>query len=300
MTNSSDTTTGTTFCATRWQTWHEEGLPENLATRLRATGVYSEAAIETVTGLAGELETLLEHHAPLRAINYFLAEPTLWVERLDRWASLQVLERLSQLSGPGLRRPRWEAPSRTLRRRTFTEVESGLVRHSALGSVARCASVGALDAGLASGELNRFRGSAVLCDETRTVCAVMAPGTERESSFGYPVAAPRRLEVPTWARASLTRLADGAPSDSLLLYGGRSNDPGKVQSSILMVVRKALVRAGLGEDPTVTPLSVRNTAGRRVYDGHGLEAAAAFLGHQDLMSVAREIGVREHRPARRR
>jgi integrase len=67
-----------------------------------------------------------------------------------------------------------------------------------------------------------------------------------------------------------------------------------------MVVRKALVRAGLGEDPTVTPLSVRNTAGRRVYDERGLEAAAAFLGHQDLMSVAREIGVREHRPTRQR
>ena len=301
MTTTTNTTTPKdTVNATRWRIWHEEGLPINLDPRLRAIGTYSEAAITRVTSLAGELETLLERYEPTRAIDRFLAGSGEWNERLERWASLHVLERLSQLTGTGLKRPSWQPPSTTLRRRVLFDVEIGLVRHSSLDSVVRCASVGSLDMGLASGELNRFCERAILWDGSQLATAVSAPGTERASAFGYPVAAPRQLPVPNWARPSISQLATGAPSDSLLLYGGRSTDPDKIQSSILMVVRKALVRAGLGDDPTITPLSIRNTAGRHVYDAHGLEAAAAFLGHDDLMSVAREIGVREHRPTRMR
>jgi hypothetical protein len=62
-----------------------------------------------------------------------------------------------------------------------------------------------------------------------------------------------------------------------------------------MRLRKVLTVAGLGGDPTVKPLSIRNTFGRDHHDRTGdLLGTAALFGHEDLMSVAREIGLRPH------
>lgn len=300
MTNTTTTsTTGPNDPTSRWQSWHDTGLPTNLGQRLHAVGTYSDAAIKKVEVLAEELDNTLERFSPTGAIDRFLAAPTEWEERIDRWATLGVLERLSQIPGSRPARPAWSSPT-VLRRRPLSEVEIGLVRHSALGSIAATSSVGSLDAGLVSGELAKLTSSLVAFDGSAQASGIRAPGTQRESSYGYPMAGARVLEVPPWARASLTRLCAETDPEAPLLYGGRSRDAGKIQSSILMVVRKVLIRAGLGNDESVTPLSIRNTSARRVYDAHGLEAAAHFLGHHDLMSVAREIGIREHLPARRR
>lgn len=290
----------TTNLATRWVTWSENGLPDHLDDRLRAIGTYSEMAVTTISELAAELGELLERWSGGRAVDHFLAAPTAWIERCDRWATLCVLELLSRLPGEGLERPAWQAPSSDIRRRILTEVEIALVRHVALGSPMRTATIGALDGGVVSGELPRLLVESVRVDLAGQAAVLDAPGTQRESSCGYPVAEPRVLEIPAWSRAAFAQLTQGAPFESLLLYGGTSSDEGKIQSSILMVAGKALAKAGLSGDPTVKPLSIRNTAARRVYEANGLEAAAAFLGHADLMSVAREIGIREHRPARMR
>ena len=108
------------------------------------------------------------------------------------------------------------------------------------------------------------------------------------------------MEIPLWARACFTQLAKNAVATRPLLYAGSSHEPKKIQSLILMNLGKALSLAGLASDPTVTPLSIRNTAGRRAYESGGIEAAANLLGLEDFNSVAREIGLRPHLPTRKK
>jgi hypothetical protein len=125
-----------------------------------------------------------------------------------------------------------------------------------------------------------------------------APGTERPGGFGYTAAKPRRLDVPSWAVPRFKELMVNTGDDQLLLYGGSSNNQGKIQSSILMTVGKVLGAAGLSGDPTAKPQSIRNTAARKLFDHEGLEAAAHLLGHDDFTVVAEKIGLRPRRATR--
>lgn len=285
---------------TRWMIWGDEGLPDNLESRLRATRTYAPATITQLVALASELNERLEHRAPAGAVDHFLAAGDEWSESLDRRAALRVLERLSHLPSAPLAKPDWHAPKATLRRRLLTELEIGLVRHCSLDSPLCASTVGALDGGTASGELHKITPPTVRRDPSGLPTHLDGLGTERPSPFGYPVAAPRTIEIPLWARPSFARLVPNTPFDAPILYTGASNDPTKVQSAILMSANKALAKAGLGDDPTVKPLSIRNTAARRAYETSGLEAAAQFLGHGDFTSVAREIGLRDHLLVRER
>ncbi len=294
------TTTNPSELADRWRTWSDEGLPSDLERRLRAINTYSTEAITRVLELSAELEKGLEVSSLLRAVDRFLSSSGEWSERLDRRATLLVLDRLTAPSTEPPVLPVWSAPQANLRRRIFTDVEIGLVRSCSFVT-AKCAStVGALDAGTASGELHKIVPSAVVRSATGQPTHLDGFGTERTSPFGYPVATPRRLEIPRWAQLHFVQLLERTPHDALLLYTGKATDPAKIQSAILMSAGKALAKAGLAHDPTVQPLSIRNTAARRVYEAHGIEAAATFLGHDDFMSVAREIGIREHMPSRQR
>jgi integrase len=278
----------------RWDHWSDSGLPTDIARRLAAVGAYNPAAVSTISGLTDELELYLVRHAPAAAVDRFLAADDTWQGRCDRLAALRTLERLSQLNVPALPRPRWAPPDPNLRRRVLTDVEIGLTRHCALTSTARAGVVGALDSGAASGEL----GTITPDDATGELTL---RGTAREVKSGYPEAAPRSVPWATWCVAAVTKLLACPVAGRPLLYGGNSKDPAKVQSCLLMAVGAVLRDAGLAEDPTVKPLSIRNTFGRAIHDaGGGIEAAAAALGHDDLMTVAREIGLRPHKPARSR
>lgn len=156
-----------------------------------------------------------------------------------------------------------------------------------------------LDAGGISGELGRLHGVDVVSRDGGGF-AVAAPGTMRTQRFGYTMAAPRTLEIGDWASGKFETLSKATSPEDLLLYAGSATTPAKIQSSILMNVTSTLNYAGFGADPTVRPLSIRNTAGRRAYEEGGLEAAAALLGHDDYNAVAQKIGLRGRKAVRLR
>lgn len=286
--------------ATRWTTWENEGLPNNLAARLRAIGTYSVSAVSLLIELTDELEGNMAKRSAAGAVDRFISSTDDWTERLNRWACVRALECLDRLPCSPLPRPQWCPPQPNLRRRTFTDVEIGLVRHCSLGAATRAGAVGALDAGAASGELHGLTPSEVRRDDHGTPTHLEGKGTVRDVNHGYPIAAPRTMEIPAWACSAFATLVAHSKPTELLLYNGNSNENLKIQSSILMGVKKVLTQAGLGDDPTAKPLSIRNTAARRVYESGGIEAAARFLGHDDWMSVAKEIGIRKHLTARKR
>lgn len=287
--------------ATRWDAWSDDGLPPYISQRLLATGVYGPSTVATVAGLADELEVRLAQCAAFKAVDGLLAAGSTWEDRCDRRAVVRILERLAQLKVPSLPWPGWLPPDPNARRRILTDVERSLVRHCSLATTGRSAVVGALDSGAASGELALLLRSAVALDEAGSAVALDLAGTQRDVKSGYPEAAPRRRELALWSRPAFTSLLTGRTGDRPLLYGGHATDLGKIQSSLLMTVGAVLADAGLAGDPTVKPLSIRNSFGRAFYDlGRGIEATAAVLGHHDLMSVTREIGISPHKAARRR
>lgn len=299
MTNTNNITSSSVDFHTRYETWQREGLPLNPTTRLRAIGTYDDAALATVEVLVTELSQRMERDHAGAAVDTFLAASASWKDGNARYATLRSLEFLSQLPGEAQPRRHADAPA-NLRRRVLSSLERGLVRHAALSATMRVVLIGALDAGIASAELARLDTSHLARDTQGRPTHYLAPGSTRESASGYPAAAPRTLVIPTWSQEALAFVAKSTPASAPLLYNGTSTSPTRQQSTILMAVNGCLERAGFGDDKTVTPLSVRNTAARAIYDESGLEAAAAFLGHEDLGSVAREIGIREHRPLRKR
>ena len=133
---------------------------------------------------------------------------------------------------------------------------------------------------MASGELGVLLPAGVRCDANTQATHLEGTGTLRPVTCGYPVAAPRTMEIPTWARSTFSSLLVNADPARPILYGGDSVDPGKIQSLILMNINKVLAR--------------------RAYGSGGIEAAAELLGMQDFNSVAREIGIKAHLPARKR
>ena len=279
----------------RWEPWAEDGLPNSLTARLAPWLIYNDADLATLENLATELDQLLEHHHPLSAVDRFLCIARTHSESCDRRAALRLLERLSQLNAAPLPWTGLPHPDLNARRRPLTGLERGLVRHCALTSPARTGVVGLIDSGATSGELGDLRATA-FTNPGNGVVAARLPGTCRGTRSGYPEAQPRTVEIAAWARPALTRLVAGSDHRPVL-YSGQAEDPAKVQSALLMAVGHVLRDAGLAGDPAVQPMSIRNTFGRAHYDTTGdLVATAAALGHDDLMTVAREIGIREHRP----
>jgi hypothetical protein len=286
--------------ATRWESWGDEGFPKDFERRLRAIGTFSDEALLRIKELTTELETRLETRAPLSAIGHFTAAANGLTDYLDRNATIRCLEYLDQ---PRMKPVTWggrASPDVHMRRRPLTDIEMGLTRFCSLSSWRRSGPVGALDAGMASGELGVLLPAGVRCDANTQATHLEGTGTLRPVTCGYPVAAPRTMEIPTWARSTFSSLLVNADPARPILYGGDSVDPGKIQSLILMNINKVLALAGLAHDPAVKPLSIRNTTARRAYGSGGIEAAAELLGMQDFNSVAREIGIKAHLPARKR
>jgi hypothetical protein len=102
----------------------------------------------------------------------------------------------SPSSASSTRWDQWAPEDAILRRRPLTEIETGLVRLCSLRSPIRAGVIGATDAGAASGELARLTIGNVICDSSGQVTELDLSGTERTTTYGYPVAAPRSLEVP--------------------------------------------------------------------------------------------------------
>lgn len=119
---------------------------------------------------------------------------------------------------------------------------------------------------------------------------VRLPGTRRHT--------PRLGELTDWGAAILQRQADlirqrrGGPT-TLLTYRG-THQPGQpaAQSAVCNALANVLTAAGLNEEADVRPASLRNWAGRRLYDGGmPLEQVARRMGTRSLDTTAADIAL---------
>jgi hypothetical protein len=274
-----------------WDQFARDGLPASIEGRLEPF-LGSDAARNVATVAEEITSHLATGIDPSRMIDLFLAEPDTITDRRERYAALRAIELLVPRTIEPLARPLWIARQDECRR-PLTPIELGVVRMCACTTVHALIPVGLLDSGCASGELAVVPADEIDRDHLDRATHINAPGTLRDCKSGYPPCRPRRLTVPSWCATKLGSVAAALPCGSPVAYFGHSSDPAKAQSAVLMNVRAALAAAGLGSDPTVKPLSIRNGAARAVYEQHGLEAAFKILGHKNKNLMASEIGLHE-------
>lgn len=115
---------------------------------------------------------------------------------------------------------------------------------------------------------------------------------------GSKRASPRLGRLTDWGSSIVGRQVEflrgtGAPTTTLLTYRG-SAAPGQhvAQASAANAIADTLRAAGLGDQTDVRPTSVRNWAGRRLYnDGMPIEQVALRLGARSLDAVASDIAL---------
>jgi len=272
-------------------------MPEDVADRLAAVGLCSPRAIDRGGVLMRELADRVEAQLAVIAIDRFLAAGREWHDRLDRRAVVELARLVSDLERGPVVWPGWQPDAATVRRRVLRDLEMALIRMIAARRVtaATAATVGLCEAGAASGELAQVTPEDVRTRADGSPEAVWLPGGGRA---GYA----RERPLPAWVRPLIARRLQAAAGEPLgrLAYAGAAVWAHKQQSAVLMNLNTVLRNAGLGGDPTVKPLSVRNTAARAIYDRDGLEPAAAAVGAGSYDAVACEIGLKAHPPVRRR
>jgi len=277
---------------TCWQGW-TSGLPST--NRLSAfLDADSRATLDMLCNdLDGRLAT---GQNPTRAVDHFLADGDNIEDYRNRYATVRLLEKLS---GMKVRPVHWTGVIDTDggKRRLLTPLEQTLVRVCATASIQKVGLIGLSEAGAGSGELHPIVGFDVNVDSAGRATHLAVVGTERDVKSGYPVCQPRQIEIPEWCQQKIGALAT-AKRHHPLLYGGDAPDPADRQSAVLMVIKKVFDDAGLSQDRTVTPMSLRNTAAARRRQTAGLEAAAAMLGITNFETVAREIGLHARLPCR--
>jgi len=109
----------------------------------------------------------------------------------------------------------------------------------------------------------------------------------------------RRGELSEWGSQVVARQAEvlashGAPHTALLTYKG-AGVPGQhvAQAAVCNAISEVLRAADLGDERDVRPASVRNWAGRRLFDsGMPIERVAVRMGARSLDTVAEDIALR--------
>ncbi|MGY1713090.1 tyrosine-type recombinase/integrase [Geodermatophilus sp. SYSU D01106] len=254
------------------------------AARLSATGVATFTAV-TPTDAAGFV------HARTRGGE----EPELATRHARRTAVRMLYRTLRALGQPvgdptlDLRLP----PRGLLAARPLTDDEVMLCRATAQlrgEAVARLrAVVWALgETGAVTSEITTL--TVADLDEPTKPSTVRLPGTRRHD--------PRTGELSPWARRFLTRhvtdlINRGATATTRLAYAGAAPPGGaNAQAAACNAIRTVLDLAGLRADTDVRPASLRNWAGRRLYDaGAPLEQVARALGHRSLDACAEDIAL---------
>jgi site-specific recombinase XerD len=121
-------------------------------------------------------------------------------------------------------------------------------------------------------------------DDARQPHWVALPGTRRHDA--------RRAELTDWGRSMLARYLDTIDirADAPLLYSGRQGSASvSAQASICNAVGEVLNAAGVSAED-VRPASVRNWAGRRLFDaGIPLHEVAQRMGMRSLDATAEDI-----------
>jgi integrase/recombinase XerC len=168
--------------------------------------------------------------------------------------------------------------------RPLTEEEIGRCRLSAVATLesTRLPAAWALaEAGVRTGELSRV----TIGDLNLKEATVQAPGCRS--------AAARTADLTPWGAAHLRRrvLALGCDPAQPVIYTGDGSAKSQ-QAAACIAISTTLIRAGLGDDPEVRPVSVAAWAGAKVLEETGrIEVAAERLGMRSLDRTARLIGL---------
>lgn len=168
--------------------------------------------------------------------------------------------------------------------RPLTDAEIGRCRLSAVATLesTRLPAAWALaEAGVRTGELSRI----TIGDLRLREGTVEAPGCRSAS--------PRTADLTPWGAAHLRRrvLALGCDPAQPVIYTGDGSAKSQ-QAAACIAVSTTLIRAGLGGDPDVRPVSVAAWAGAKVLEETGrIEVAAERLGMRSLDRTARLIGL---------
>jgi len=273
-------------------------------TSFASNGMHGDAVLAVLGRHTERLQALFGAQEGHRAIDTFLAEADEWQERLERYATLHTLDAAIGNKPQTTLWPGWAPKDPNCSKRPLLPIELALVR-----LIARNGDRGPLLAtsmsGADSSELATILPGAVHLSASGTSGEIELPGRLHEGARcpGPTAAAPRRARLPRWALPAITERLEVAKDtpDHPFLYKGSATVPHKIRSSLLMGLRAVMRDAGLGGDPTISPLSIRNGAALERYQETGsIEEVADMLGYRDLNLTQRQIGMREGLVKRKR
>jgi hypothetical protein len=257
--------------------------PAATVAMLNSTGVPAG----TAAGVEGLLTELAEHTAatsPDAAAQRFLAADH--DDPLARWCSFVAAHLYDGDAPDTLPRPPWTIPT-AARGRPLTALEQSLCRlainrwDSRNGAVAP-GQYALAEASATSGELVRLPIDSVTVAGLATV---QLPGGRDQL--------PRRVILDHWGTPVILRRLEALPmADTTrpLLYEGAAPGTNKAQASASGNLSRVLRVAGLGDDPTLNPTSVRNACAARLFEaGARLEDIAAATGAKSLDRVWRLV-----------
>lgn len=243
-------------------------------TLLRSTGI---ALPDIVEHLLDELTELAAQHPPSAAARRFVCPDN--SDLLQRWCVFVAAHAYDGDAPEWLPRPPWTAPT-GMRGRPLTPLEQALCRVAIARWDTRDAAVSPsqyalAEASAATGELIRLPINAV----SITGRAAVALGGGRDQL-------PRTATLDPWGtRLIIRRLERVSTRDrsTPFLYDGNQPGTNRAQASASGNLSRVLHVAGLGDDRTLNPTSIRNTCAARMFEaGERLEDIAAAMGAKSL------------------
>lgn len=247
--------------------------PDAILRLLTSTGVAQDP---TCAGLLVELADLAAGGDAGTAADRFLAPGH--ADPAERWATFVAAHAYDGDAPEILARPLWTLPTGR-RARPLTRPEQALCRVAVQRWDTRSdvtpAQYALAEASATTGELAKLPITAVTV--TAQVQVALPGGRDQH---------PRTVTLDDWqSRIIRTRLSVLTGRDRTLpfVYDGTEPGTAKAQASASGNLARVLRVAGLGDDPTLTPTSIRNTCARRLHDdGTRLEDIAVATGAKSL------------------
>lgn len=260
--------------------------PPATVTMLESTGL----PVGTAAGVEGLLTELAERAAATGpdpdpdAAQRFLAVGH--DDPLARWCSFVAAHLYDGDAPDTLPRPPWTIPT-AARGRPLTALEQSLCRLAinrwdSRNSAVAPGQYALAEASASTGELVRLPIDSVAVAGLATV---QLPGGRDQL--------PRQVILDHWGTPVILRRLEALPmADTTrpLLYEGAAPGTNKAQASASGNLSRVLRVAGLGDDPTLNPTSVRNACAARLFEAGGrLEDIAAAMGAKSLDRVWRLV-----------
>lgn len=250
--------------------------PRGTALLLESTGITldpeSHQFLEELEHLSADLD-------PATAAEQFLGPQH---DRLQhRWAVFVAAHLYDGDAPDTLARPPWTIPTGT-KGRPLTRVEQAMCRVTVnrwdTRSSVSPGQYALAEASAATGELIRL-----------PIDAVSITGKARVRLGGGRDQLPRDVALDPWGTTALIRRLEainGRDRTAPLVYDGTDPGTAKAQASASGNMKRVLRIAGLSDDPTLTPTSIRNTCAQRMHEGGvRIEDIAATMGTTSLDKI---------------